>query len=117
MNSTGYEEMVEDIKERIGADEYPEVTQEVADHGAATGWPGFTYTSDCIDFYNHHKDSIWEMLRETTEDFGYSNPMELVATFNRSDMLDDEDGLKNLLAWYALEEVCRNLSEEDCEED
>lgn len=107
-----YELMVEDIKDRIGADETPEVIEDVANHSADAGWGGFTYTTECVEFYERHKDALWEMLREDSEEFGYSNPMEFVVTFNRSDMLDDEDGLKNLLAWYALETVCRRLVDE-----
>lgn len=90
MVDTNYQNMVDEIKANIGADEEPGV----------------------IEFYERHKNVIWEMLREDAEDMGYSNPMEMVVTFNRSDMLGDEDSFKNLLAWYALETVCRRLVDE-----
>lgn len=112
-----YERMVEDIKERIGADEEPGYIKEVAEHGADAGWGGFTYTSECVEFYQKHKDVIWEMLRDDADSMGYSNPMEMVASFNRSDMAQSEDGLKNLLAWYALEMVCRRLADQIEEEE
>lgn len=112
MSTYQYEQMVNEIKDELGAEEDPSVIEDVANYGADAGFGGFTYMSDCIEFYDRHKDAIWEMLREVSEEFGYSNPMEFVATFNRSDMLDDEDGLKNLLAWYALETVCQRLVDE-----
>jgi hypothetical protein len=100
-----YDRMVEDIKQRTGADEEPSILEEIANHGADAGWSGFTYTNDCVEFYEAHKEIIWQMLREDANSMGYNNVIAMVATFSRSDMLDDEDSFKNLLAWYALEEV------------
>ena len=104
-----YDRMVADIKERLGVDADPEYNpfEDVASHGADTGWGGFTYTSECVEFFDEHEDTIMGMLQEAADDFGYSNVQELVASFNRADMADTMDGYKNLLAWYALEEVAR----------
>ena len=49
-----YRELVEDIKQRIGyaesiADGYDPL-EDVVNHGAGAGWPGFTYTAECADF-------------------------------------------------------------------
>ncbi len=107
-----YDRMVDEIKENIGAEEEPGIIEDVANHGADAGFGGFTYTRECVEFYECHSEVIWEMLRSDADDLGYSNAMELVVTFARSDMADDEDGLKNLLAWYALEKVCRRLVDE-----
>jgi len=90
-------------------------------HGADTGWGGFTYTADCCEFYAANKAAIWELAQEMADDFGYKSVPELVATFNRADMADTPDGFENLLAWFALEEVGRWLADnpqtEDEEED
>lgn len=82
---------------------------DAGNYGADTGWPGFTYTSDCVDFYQANEDDIYELLNETTESMGLNNIEQLVASFTRSDMLSWPDGRKNLLAWFALEEVGRWL--------
>lgn len=102
-----YEAMKEDAFERIGAEEEPSVIEDVANYGADTGWGGFTYTTDCVEFYEAHEAAIWDMLQDDADNFGYDNPMALVATFGRADMADSKDGLANLLAWYALEAICR----------
>ena len=80
---------------------------EVAEYGADTGWPGFTYTSDCVAFYEKNEEAIYALLHEVAEAFG-QEVAELIATFARSDMADTPDGHKNLLAWFALEEVGRH---------
>lgn len=121
METRAYERMLEDIKERIGADEEPSVIEDVAKYGADAGYGGFTYTSDCVEFYELHRETIWEMAQGVAEQMGYSNVPELVATFVRSDMADTEDGFKNLLAWYTLETVCQDLVDQgahipECEE-
>jgi hypothetical protein len=85
-------------------------------HGADAGWGGFSYTKDCCEFYEANKEEIWELLREAADGQGLK-PLELVAQFGRSDMADDPDGLENLLAWFALEEVGRWLEDNRSEGD
>lgn len=83
---------------------------EAGKHGADTGWPGFTYTSDCVKFYHANERAIWELLEETADQMGMK-PLELVANFGRADMATSLDGFANLLAWFALEEVGRWLAD------
>lgn len=83
---------------------------EAGTHGADTGWPGFCYTADCVEFYRANERAIWDLLEETADQMGMK-PLELVSTFGRSDMAVDLDGLSNLLAWFALEEVGRWLED------
>ena len=56
---------------------------EVAKYGADTGWSGW---------------SGWT----ATDEYGV-NIGQHIATFARSDMLEDWDSFRNLLAWWALE--------------
>jgi hypothetical protein len=107
----GYERMVEEIKARLGADENPEILEEVAGYGAEAGWTGFAYTADCVEFYDAHKEAIWQSLEEDADFLGYDGPIDLVRSLNRSDMADTDSGFKNLLVLYTLEEVCRELAE------
>ena len=78
---------------------------EASEHGADAGWAGFTYTRDCVDFYEANEADIWALANEQAEAGGYDNPAAMFATFGRKDMLSDPDTFKNLLAWFALEEV------------
>lgn len=80
--------------------------EDVANHGADAGWSGFTYTRDCVKWYNRHEEAIWELLHNTAEDMGENVP-QLIAGFGRIDMADSPWGFKNLLAWFALEAICR----------
>lgn len=83
---------------------------EAGTHGADTGWPGFSYTADCVAFYRVNERAIWRLLEEVADQMGMK-PLELVSTFGRSDMAVSLDGFANLLAWFALEEVGRRLSD------
>ena len=78
---------------------------DVAAHGADAGFSGFIYTSECAEFYDKHESDIYELLNDAADDMGCANVEELVSTFTRSDMLSWPEGRKNLLAWFALEEV------------
>lgn len=82
--------------------------EDLAMHGADAGWPGLTYTSDCVALYNQFETEIWEALIEDAENSGYSSVPAFIATFQRQDMADNPDTFKNLLVWYMAERVCRN---------
>jgi hypothetical protein len=114
LHSKKYEAMVQEVKERIGANEegYASIIEDVANHGADTGFSGFTYTADCVEFFDAHEEVIMNMLSDAAEEFGYKSVPAFVASFGRADMAESIDGYKNLLAWYALEEVCRQLVDE-----
>jgi len=85
---------------------------ELAQYGADTGWPGLTYTSDCVELFDRYAEEIREALNEDAEAFGYDCPEAFLATFRRSDMLWSEDGRKNLLVWFMAERVARAISDE-----
>ena len=104
------ERLTEAVAKQLGDNDEDELRQTFKDlevGGADAGWPGFCYTSECVEFYDANEDDIWEALREDADDFGHASAIELVATFHRGDMLSDPDTFKNLLAWYALESVAR----------
>ena len=98
--TTELADMIRAIKDHSGMD-VAEIV-EAARHGADSGWPGFTYTSDCVDFYNAHEDAIQAWLHEDADSQGVTVPV-MISHFGRSEMADTPDGLANLLAWYALE--------------
>jgi hypothetical protein len=95
------------VREHSGMD--LDAVRQAGEHGADSGFAGFTYTSDAADFYDANRDDVWELLDESADQFGQS-PLELVASFNRADMATSHDGFACLLAWFVLEEVGRSLS-------
>lgn len=105
MDDKTYVQLLQAIREHSGME--LEQIREAGEHGADAGWAGFTYTADCVDFYDENHEAIWELAAQMADDCGYKNVPELVATFNCSDMADTEDGFKNALAWFTLEEVGR----------
>ena len=82
---------------------------EAGEYGADAGWNGFIYFDECCDFYDNNESAIYQLLNDQADEMGFSNVEEMIAGFNRSDMLDSPEGRKNLLAWFALEEVGRWL--------
>ena len=89
-----------------------EQIEDLAGHGADAGWPGMTYTSDCVELFERFHEEIREALNEDAEAFGFDCPEAFIATFSRSDMLWSEDGRKNLLAWFMAERTAHEITEE-----
>ena len=104
--------------------------QDVMTHGADTGWNGFTYTIDCVNFFKRHKADILRMINDLASDLG-ENPAVMVANFSCLKIkADDAEGMReiyraldrriqgdettvaNALAWFALEEVARAMCDE-----
>ena len=95
------------LTETLDADQLADLAR----YGADTGWPGMTYTADCVELYDRYAEEIREALNEDAESFGYDCPEALVATFNRSDMLWSEDGRRTLLLWYLAERTAREITD------
>lgn len=86
--------------------------KDIADHGADAGWVNLSYYNDTCKIYNHFKKEIWEMLLEDTEDMGYKNPFELIASFRSAD-IGNVDQFENLMTWYAAERIAKDLIDND----
>ena len=99
------------IKQWILETQSPEDIQSISDNGCINGTCNeLIYYDDTVEFYDNHKDEIWEMLREEAENFGYKNVFEFLGTWsNYSKDVDDDTTFKNLLAWWAVENVCYEI--------
>jgi hypothetical protein len=84
-----------------------EYAGDIANHGADAGYPHITYTSDTVKIFDQYGDEIWEMAVQMADDMGNKNVCEMIAGFNRSDMADSLNGFKNLMVWFACEELAR----------
>lgn len=100
---------------------------DVVEHGASSGFSGFTYYTDTITFFKKNKKEILELVKEMSNEFGQT-PMEFVKSFlcleSKDNEFEDEIGrtlygrplpddvqVQNALAWFALEEVARQLKD------
>ncbi len=83
--------------------------RDAANYGADSGFAGFTYTTDGAEFTDKNAALLDELLQLDSEEFGYDDVANFVASFNRSDMTDTLDGYKCLVAWWALETAGRWL--------
>src|SRR5947199_6939662 len=77
--------------------------RDAANHGADSGFGGFTYYGDTSEFYAANHALLWSILSDDAAEFGYESVPAFVASFNRADLADDETGFECLVSWYALE--------------
>lgn len=105
-----------------------EQLEDVARHGADGGWSGFTYYSDTCAFYKAHKADILKLAEEMASDLG-EDMLNMISHFrslsnnNKPDYSQTEiaealysgrgecaDMIRNAMAWFALEEIARELN-------
>lgn len=74
------------------------------------------YTRDCVKFYQTHRREISALLKETMDSIGehdlskiFSNTKSM--TWDAEDPLAQEDGNRNILAWFGFEETARKLAD------
>ena len=83
---------------------------EVVLHGCSGGVVGeLIYYADTSAFYEKYKEEIWQKLSDMADDLGEPSILHLIVTFNGSTEVGSETQLHNLLAWWACEEVCREV--------
>lgn len=102
---------------------------EAGNHGADAGWPGFIYYSDTCAFTARHRAEIRSMAEEMAGELGQGT-VEFIKSFRcvendtpeaaihfalyggrfPKELRDDVELIENALAWFALEEVGRHLS-------
>lgn len=113
------------VKNMHGWDSFKESAQDVADHGASSGFGNFIYYTDTVVFTAKNRKAIAEYATEQSKQIGYTDELEMILSFNclRHDDLaisdiaralygrvtddDKKTTVYNALAWYALEEVAR----------
>lgn len=104
-------ELLKAIKKQGGMSE--DEIKEAARFGANQGFPGFTYYRDTVKFYDKNKDLIWELLNEAADSMGEGTVLSLIASFGGAKHVSNEETFKNLLAWFALEEIGNWLESEE----
>ena len=81
-----------------------------AEHGCSGGTISeLIYYADTEAFYEKYKEEIWQRLSDMADDMGEPSILHLIVTFNGSKEVGSDLQLRNLLAWWAAEEVCRGI--------
>lgn len=118
LSQLGYDELTEECRATL---------EDITNHGINGGFSGFIYYTDTIAFFKKNRGAIIELVREMAQDFG-QDPIEMVANFNCIRPADfetreeiaralygrikaDDTQVPNALAWFAAEEVARELTD------
>ena len=84
--------------------------KDVVQHGCSGGSiTELIYYADTSAFYEKYQDEIWRRLGDMADDLGEDSIPHLISTFNGAKDVGSPLQLKNLLAWWAAEDVCREI--------
>ena len=86
---------------------------EVVLHGCSGGVVSeLIYYADSCAFYEQYEGEIWDRLDQMSCDLGEESILHLIASFNGAKSVGSHDQFRNLLAWWACEDVCREITAE-----
>ena len=99
------------IKKNLDKDQI----KDVVEYGCVNGTVNeLIYYSDTSAFHDAHEEEIWQMVYESAEGHGQT-VLEFLATLNGG-LVGSMYQLKNLLAWFAVEETCYHMVEDERED-
>lgn len=102
------------IREWILNTQDKETIADVVLHGCQGGTISeLIYYTDTVAFYEKYKNEIWDRLWNTYEEFGFESVLHFIASFHGANDVGSDDQFSNLLAWYACEEVCREIMRDE----
>ena len=98
------------IKEWLLDTQERSTIEDAVQHGCQGGTISeLIYYSDTSAFYDKYQDEIWRRLNDMAQDMDCESILQLISTFNGVSNVGSPLQLKNLLAWWAAEEVCRGI--------
>ena len=121
-----YRLLINAVLDRIGYKEYKGIVQDVNNSGAYAGYSGFTYYSETHAFTIRYRKYIIMLLEDTADGQSIEEMVAGFGVFSRCkmDLQERRDLYKllgggkpsqgtitNVMAWFALEEVCRMFNE------
>jgi len=79
----------------------------IAEYGCVNGaCNDLIYYSDTVDFYDNHKEEIWDIIYDQAEKFD----MNVLSFVNSEDgFVDSDTTFKNKMAWLAVEITCDQI--------
>jgi hypothetical protein len=121
--------LIKAVKDQLGEEneeDFINTLGDVCDAGASAGFGRFIYYSDTCKFYQNNKREIVKLAKEMADDFG-QDVVSMIAEFRcltddketRDEIgraiygtpEDDDIQVQNALAWFALEEVARFVTD------
>ena len=127
LDNYNYLKLAEAVIDQMGGrQDFRESASDIVNHGIDGGFGGFIYYSDTCDFYDKNKKLILKHLEDIADAMG-QNTIEVVESFGCLRQIEKgevqkffiycgeseyDSNIKNALAWYAAEEVCRAYIEE-----
>lgn len=92
------------------------VLKDLAYGGCLSGMVShLVYTAECVKFFKTHRRDIMALLKETMDSTGEHDLSKLFSgpnvSWDADDPLAQEDGNRNVLAWFGFEEAARHLAE------
>ena len=99
------------IKKNLDKDQI----KDVVEHGCVNGTVSeLIYYSDTSAFHDAHEDEIWDMVWKSAEEHGQA-VLEFLASLNGG-RVNSMYQLKNLLTWFAVEEICFHMVQDERED-
>ena len=85
--------------------------RDVVEHGCSGGVVGeLIYYADTEAFYEKYKEEIWQRLYDSAQDCDeHQNCLHFVSTFNGGCDVGSDLQFKNLLAWWACEDMAHEI--------
>ncbi len=105
------------IEEAATPEEREGFIKDLLSHGCVSGMvSGLIYYADTVKFADKFEEEIWDLANEQMESIGETdNILQFFANLNGSKNVGSMDQFKNLLAWFAFEEMARIIYEQDLE--
>ena len=102
------------IKEWLLDTQEKSTIKDVVEHGCSGGVvPELIYYADTEAFYEKYKEEIWQRLYDSAQDCDeHQNCIHFVSTFNGGCDVGSDLQFKNLLAWWACEEMAYEVRAE-----
>ncbi len=117
-----FSRLIRAVVRSIGLDSVPDVNA----HGIDGGFSGFIYTRETVAFFDKHRDDILNLAGEMAGNLGEDllsmvqsfrcvgkdySPTEIGEALFSAKTSDAIDVVRNGMAWFAAEEVCRMFDE------
>lgn len=117
--------LINAVKDELGRDEYLKQRMlDITNHGADSGFPGFSTYTETSDFFDNNKTAIIDLAKGKADELG-EDLLEMIKRFcylNGATLTEiaatifgNEDNyyVKNIMSWLALEEVARYCVDND----
>ena len=86
---------------------------EVVEHGCQSGVvSSLIYYTDTVAFYDKHEKEIWDLAADEADNVFSGNVFSYLAQLNGAADITGSTSFKNLMAWWAVEETCKNIISE-----